>query len=317
MNPALIDASAAVVRAPDADSGRQAARRPLSIAAGKARTSRPSCWQWPHLMSLDAPLVALVWQRWWAHTANVTLPLSREWILGLGVWLIYLADRLADAADERSDGTGAARHVFSSRWRVFLLPLASGVALALTILALGWLPQAEFRSGLCLLALATGYFWLIHCWPDRGWATFLPKEAVVGGMFGAGTIFFVVCRSPRLPTVFWLGSVLFAVVCFFNCALITKWERQPRDLRERSSLLNAFPRLSSRLRSACVVLAMLTLAISTATASGGLLPVAVSALLLAGLDCSQSKLSADSLRVLADIVLLTPVFWLIWISANR
>ena len=95
MNPALIDASSSVIRV--------AQQRPPALTPS-ASSHRFAWWQWPHLMSLDAPLVALVWQRWWAHTVGITLPFSREWILGLSIWLIYLADRLADTADgKRAD----------------------------------------------------------------------------------------------------------------------------------------------------------------------------------------------------------------------
>ena len=270
-------------------------------------------WMWPHLLSLDAPLVALVWQRWLARAGGTVLPVSREVVLWLGVWLIYLADRLADSA--RSDGTdGAApRHVFSGDRRRLLRPLASLVAAALTTLTPCWLPRDEFLAGLWLLASAAGYFWLIHCWPVRGWAGFLPKEAVVGAMFGAGTAFFVVCRSPHLSRAFWLGTGLFGSVCFLNCALITRWERHAHDLHERSSLLNAFPRLSARLGAVAILLAAASLGACWLTDSPVAAPAAVSALLLACLDRRSSRLSADALRVLADLVLLTP--WLFWAAA--
>ena len=178
-----------------------------------------------------------------------------------------------------------------------------------------WLPTGEFSSGLGLLALATGYFWLIDGWTGREWAAYLPKEAVVGGMFGAGTILFVVCRLPGFPLTGLASGFLFAAVCFLNCALITKWERQAQDVNERSSLLNAFPRFSARLRGVCLAVAMAALAISATTASWCALPVAFSALLLAGLDWFESEISADGLRILADIALLTPLFGLIKASA--
>ena len=262
---------------------------------------------WPHLLSLDAPLVALVWQRWWARAAGVTLPWSREMILGLGVWLIYLADRLADTVDVRPGGTAAARHIFSRRYRDRLALLAAGISATLAILTPCWLPGDEFRSGLCLLALALGYFGLIHGWTGRGWAAWLPKEAAVGGMFGTGTVFFVVCRWEQLPASFWLVSGLFAVLCFLNCALITRWERLSRDLRDPSSLLNAFPRFCGNLRAACVALALAAVVVAVVTASPIAIPLAASALLLAALDVCERRISVEMLRVLADMVLLTPL----------
>ena len=259
------------------------------------------------MLSLDAPLVALVWQRWWAHRTGTALPASHEAILGLGVWLIYLADRLADTVDHDRRVGGATRHVFSGVHRNFLLPLAVVIALTLVGLSLFCLPLAEFQSGLVLLAFAAGHFWLTHGWWGRGWAVYLPKEAVVGAMFSLGSAFFVACRSARFPGDFWLGVALFGALCFLNCALITRWERHAQDLREPSSLLNAFPRLSARLGLACLLLTALALASRSVLA----VPVAASALFLAALDHYKNRLSPDALRVLADIVLLTPCLWLI------
>ena len=313
MNPALIDAPV-----PGTAPARVPARRWSATNArspGSATAPKPPWWLWPHLLSFDAPLVAVVWQRWLAWSAGVALPPSRAVVLGLGVWLIYLADRLADSAGGGHSHAAAPRHVFSGQRRRFLQPLTLLAGAALTTLTPYCLSRREFTAGLGLLALAVGYFWLIHCWPARGWAAFLPKEAVVGAMFGVGTAFFVVCRSSRLPGAeWWSGAILFGTVCFLNCAFITRWERQARDLRERSSLLNAFPRLCARLGAVSVAVAVAALAVSWATASVVAVPVAASALLLTGLDRCKSRLSSDALRVLADLVLLTP--WLGWALAS-
>lgn len=309
MNVALIDAPEST-----AESSRRAASRPVSTATVAATIIpvRTPWWLSFHLLSLDAPLVAVVWQRWWARSTGIALPLSREIVLGLGVWAIYLADRLADTAHDEYRLGGAARHVFSGDRRHLLWPLALGVALILAVLTPLCLSGGEFHAGLGLLALASGYFWLVHGQTSRGWSAYLPKEAVVGAMFGAGTVFFVVCRAHSLPPAFWMNAGLFAAVCFLNCALITHWERHAWDVRERSSLLNSFPGLSARLGLASVALAGLAFAVCAGSRSLDGLPVAVSALLLAGLDFHKTKLSVDALRVLADVVLLTPWLILAW-----
>ncbi len=286
----------------------------VAVPSARLSHARASWWLWPHLLSLDAPLVALVWQRWWARAAGVTLPLSREVVLGLGVWLIYLVDRLADATGSDHFEHRAARHVFSARHRKILRLLTRLIALTLVIFTPRWLTGAEFRSGLCLLSLALGYYWLIHCWPGRSWAAYLPKEAAVGGMFGAGSIFFVACRASHLSASVWLVVALFATVCFLNCAFITKWERDSQDLRERSSLLNSFPGLITRLGVACVVVAVVASVVCVAAATTLAVPVAVSALLLAILDRRESRPSTDALRVAADVVLLTPWIGLFCLS---
>jgi hypothetical protein len=57
---------------------------------------RPPAWLWFNLLSLDAPVVALVWQDFLARCYPATLLLTGRAVLGLTVWAIYLADRLLD-----------------------------------------------------------------------------------------------------------------------------------------------------------------------------------------------------------------------------
>ena len=53
-------------------------------------------WLWPNLLSLDAPLVALVWQDFAAHSFGHPLRLPARIVLALTVWAIYVVDRLLD-----------------------------------------------------------------------------------------------------------------------------------------------------------------------------------------------------------------------------
>ena len=269
-------------------------------------------WLWPHLLSLDAPLVAVVWQGWWTRSTGGRVSWSQDVILGGGVWLIYLADRLADTASAPPGGHETARHAFYRQHQPQMKFLAATVFLILSGLAPWTLDQRQFIAGLGLLALAGGYFWLVHRRAGDGWARVLPKEALVAGMFAAGTLFFVLGHlgipRPDVP----LAGALFGGLCFFNCALITRWERKPSDLRDPASLLNAFPWLTAHLRTGCVCLALLTgiLALAGLVSGGMVLPITVGALLLASLDHRGTRLSMDALRVLADAALLTP--WLCW-----
>jgi hypothetical protein len=53
-------------------------------------------WLWMNLLSLDAPLVALVWQDLLARCYGTLLLPAGRTVLGLTVWAIYIADRLMD-----------------------------------------------------------------------------------------------------------------------------------------------------------------------------------------------------------------------------
>ena len=272
----------------------------------EARTARRAWWLWPHLLSLDAPLVALVWQDWWSRCAHVPLGPGERAVLGLGVWLIYLADRLADVMRGRPENAETARHAFAAAGQRPLWWLAAGVGVVLVGMAPRMLPGGEFRGGLGLLAAAATYFWLIHRGRPPRWTRRWPKEATVGGMFALGTVFFALGRSSSVPLA--VTVALFGVTCFLNCALITSWERGLGDRRDPASLLNAFPRLvnDGGLRHLCVLTALLAAALALEWRTPLLLPVALAAAALACLDGGRRHCSADALRCLVDVVMLTP-----------
>ena len=270
------------------------------------RAVRRAWWLWPHLLSLDAPAVALAWQDWWSRCAHVPLGWGERSVLGLGVWLIYLADRLADVSRGRPEDASTARHAFAAAGSGPLRWLAVGVGVVLVATAPRVLPGGEFRDGLGLLAAAGTYFWLIHRGRSLGWTRRWPKEATVGGMFALGTVFFALGRLPSAQVV--VAVALFGMVCFLNCALITSWERGLGDRRDPASLLNAFPRLvnDGSLRRLCILTALLAASLAAAWRTPLLLPVALAAAALACLDGGRRHLSADALRCWVDIVLLTP-----------
>lgn len=256
-------------------------------------------WLLPHFLSLDAPLVALVWQAWWSSTANVRLLPAHRAALGLAVWAIYLADRLADTRGPERADTATARHRFSRRWRGPLAALLAVATLGLAAVTVaGGLPAADVKAGLGLAAVMGGYFAWVQGWPRPvgGWW----KEAWVGAAFAAGTALFV---RNRLTAGEWLAVGAFGAVCFVNCALITRWEVPP----------DAAARGGSFLRPACGVLAVVTAAL--ALMGRGIIPVAPVAFAAAGLRLLDGPLgerwSSETRRIMADVVLLTPLWWLV------
>ncbi len=277
------------------------------IPPAVADYSPTAWWLWPHVLSLDAPLVAVVWQWGWASAAHVRLPWPAPCVLGLGVWLIYLTDRLVDAIRAVPGDPVSLRHTFHSRWRRPLSVLAVAVAGVLAILSPCLLTRAEFRHGLILLAVALAYFWLVHGGGSREWTRHLPKEAAVGAMFAVGTAFFPWSQAGVGSPWTVLAVTLFGGLCFCNCALITVWEAHAQDVRNPASLLNAYPRLTARLRPCCFALAAASAGGWRLSGSAIFLPLAASALLLGLLDQQSKRFTLNVLRVLADAALLSPL----------
>ena len=63
--------------------------------ASKFEEDSAPLWLWPNLLSLDAPLVAVLWQGFLAYRFSLPLRPAGRLVLGLTVWAIYFLDRLS------------------------------------------------------------------------------------------------------------------------------------------------------------------------------------------------------------------------------
>ena len=254
-----------------------------SVLSAPAATAR--LWLWPNLLSLDAPVVAALWQILFARCFQVPVdPLAAPLLL-MTVWLIYSADRTLDAWRDECDSP---RHEFYRRhWRE-LLP-AWIVILGLT----GWLAAERlspelFRRGTILLAAVCVYFALVHSSVLR-WH----KEAAVGVLFalGASLVAWGKVKTPADATTI----LLFSGLCWINCVAIQKWEGEKPDWSPSAAAIGL----------ACV--AGILLYAHRPVLGGAELASAFGFLLL---DRVRRRLSADAVRVLADVALLSPLLFL-------
>lgn len=243
-------------------------------------------WLWPNLLSLDAPVVALLWQILFARCFHARVELLPSVLLVLAVWLIYAADRTIDA------WTGACarpRHEFYRRhWRALLplwiLALAAGSALA-------WarLTAEMLFCGITLATVVVVYFVLLHLGVFQK-----TKEAAVAVLFALGA---TLSAWPNVRTAVDIEAIaLFSCLCWINCVAIEHWESAGE------------PRWPIAAAAGVVALAAMRLLFAGRPVLG--LAVAVSALAFALLDCVRRRFSRDALRVLADVALLSPLFLL-------
>src|SRR3954470_10128738 len=72
---------------------------------------------WLNCFCLDAPLVAVAWQRIFARAFHCPMTASASLALFLTAWWIYLADRLADSLTLQLSAPSAPRAVFCLRHR--------------------------------------------------------------------------------------------------------------------------------------------------------------------------------------------------------
>lgn len=256
--------------------------------------SRPAWWQWHHVVSLDAPAVALCWQWQWSRYLGISLDWSAYVILGLGVWSIYLLDRVIDVgADSSSHDT--ARHRFASRHRRVIARAGVIIGVSAFLLALLRLSAETIAYGLVLGGLVSVYLLAILRRPglrEDGWS----KELFVGLMFALGTAFFPLMEQPSAWIPLAPPLSLFAGLCIVNCGLITCWETQSRS--------------SNRANLFATVAAMIAI-ISMICAIGQGKPVwfalSLSGTLITMLHLGRLWLTPEAQRVGVDLALLTPI----------
>ena len=258
-------------------------------------------WLIPHILSLDAPLVALAWQALLAAHTGLPLRVPGRVVLALTVWLIYVADRLLDVR-ALAAAPATARHRFYYEHRSFGLGLLVTIAAVdAAVIVLNLRPEV-FRGGLLPSIGVAGYLALVHRTRFR-----IPKELLVAFLFAAGT--FVVASSNAANPVRELGvpAVSFFVLCLANLILIERWEAA--ELRSGGesghwltrTLCSTHPYWLAILALACAVRADLPWYRS----------VAISAAAMLALMAFGTRLQLDTRRAVADIALFSPILFLL------
>lgn len=269
---------------------------------------KPHWWQWPTVLSLDAPAVTISWQWLFARLCGIELGWAEPTIVAASIWLAYVADRWFEGWRVAPSAMRTQRHRFyqQHRWAV------AAVWVLVLLLDLGvafWhLSERELIAGILLLGPTLLYLLshqLLH--RHRRWRA--PKEVCIAFLLAGGAAVFVVA-SPAAQVTALVGPVIvFGALCFANVALIAVWEQEVDETHGQVSLARQF-------RGAAGVSRAFPWVLAVATAGAMYLPwplpraAAVcgvaSALLLAALDRFEHRIGWQLARVLADFVLLTP-----------
>jgi len=267
----------------------------------------PRWWQWPTVLSLDAPLVCVLWQAVLARVAGIDLRWPEVAVLGITVWLAYVADRWIEGWHLDTRDIRTQRHHFYQQWRwpvaaVWLFGAAVDVAVAFAHLT--W---RELAAGAVLMSFVLLYL-LSHQLIHRHHRWRLPKELCVAALLAGGACVFL-APAPHRSDLAWSAS-LFALLCFANCALISMWEREVDLAHGQSSLAIdarehqwAIPQLPWMI----AVLAAAACAGSTGPSRAVAACVLTSAVLLALVDYLERRAGWMLARVLADVAMLTPI----------
>ena len=281
--------------------------------------ARRPLWLWPNLLSLDAPIVALVWfwmykQVWLVKYHQPTLP----WFLALAVWCIYVGDRLMDERlAGRDGGRPTARHGFHRQHRGSLkLALAMGIFGALFLLAIQ--SRGLHIHGLPILLPVLAYF--VVSFSDGGRNVSFFKNILAGVAFAYGVAVGVHFRRER---PFWDLAlspevVVFAGLCIINMIAIDHWESSSRGKNEKEEP-GEQEREHREVYRALLLGLLLVLIVSSyllavraedytlQTHKAFYLSIIVGAGGLGFLVLLRDLFSSDLLRVLADVAMVLPL----------
>jgi hypothetical protein len=268
---------------------------------------RRPLWLWPNLLSLDAPLVAVVWLWMFAKSWRVDSFSGTVYALvALSVWLIYVVDRLLDSQVARdSPGNQSARHLFHAKYRV---PLWIGVIVGgiSCLVLLGLLPTGLWFHGAFVLVFVVFYFLLVFLQDDEG-ISYL-KNALAGLAFAYGTAVGVHFYRPDSNLFYFLFSrevLTFAVLCMLNITAIDLWAAG-RRCGDRE-VARSFELLLSLL----LLLLFLGSFFLAGQADGFSKPFFIAVMIAAGslyvINKVGNRISAEAQRVLADVAMVLPL----------
>jgi hypothetical protein len=271
-------------------------------------------WIWPTLLSLDAPLVAILWQLLFAATLRTRVAPAATAVMALAVWLIYVSDRILDSFQADENTQQPLRHRFYRAHRMAFLPPFLAILVFTCWLAFTQLDPRTLRAGI-VLGLAIGfYFVAVHALGRRAQECF-PKELVVAILFAAGSCLpvWVEIREFEMPLL--LPISLFVVVLWMNALLIeyTEWLRLREGEADRphsTTILGG--RFLVPLGVAIGTVALAASAAKTFDAARPLLLAeGASALALSGIGLRWRRVPSHIVRLAADAALLTPAISLI------
>ncbi|MDI1315364.1 hypothetical protein [Prosthecobacter sp.] len=138
----------------------------LSPASEPAHAQRTPWWQWPHVLSLEVPVVAVLWQEALAQAHGIRLTPLLNVGLGLACWVIYLLDRtLETLAVTSSAGMDVSGLFYHRHRRVLLLGVIPLVMLLLGWMALYVIPEGVLWQAVSLALLVALY---LASWSTQG-----------------------------------------------------------------------------------------------------------------------------------------------------
>lgn len=195
--------------------------------------SRPpvAWWETLHWMSMEAPLLAVLWLAGMAGAHGLRLMPEVYAGLGLLVWAVYLTDRWIDARHWPKEEPWTARHRFCLEHSRILI----GVALPLIAGTVAWLALCRVPGillGQCAVVaiLTCGYLvWMRMLKAAPGGGREEVKSIVAAALFAVGVGIGVHAHEYRYPKwAVFAGQGLLTGLFLVNLTALSQAEREKR-----------------------------------------------------------------------------------------
>lgn len=283
--------------------------------------TRKPFWLWPNLLSLDAPLVAVAWlmvfRKMWRLVYH---PWEAYVGLGLVVWVIYVVDRLIDASLRKSDPARCEpRHLFHWRHRKKFATGAAIASVIAVVLLFRYIPASIFGPLVVAGILVGGFFGMSLL--TGGETKEVPhlKNILAGLCFAYGTALtaFIYQGAAGFFDAMVSREVLsFGILCVLNISAIDLWEHanrsNDREVKASDELALTLP--LTLLGAAAILFALRASPHPEDSVDYGLVTRSYFYAILTGsallyiLNRMRQRFHMDTLRVLADVALIIPVF---------
>lgn len=275
--------------------------------------SRPRWWQWLTVLSLDAPIVAVLWEWMLSRCAGVSLARHHYLAVGCVIWLAYVMDRWFEAGRLSLHQIQTHRHYFYKRHRGPVALLWMVVSSGTISMALATMNAHEIVAGTVVLAAAIVYL-VSHQLLHRHYRWRLPKEICVGLLIAAGSTVFTIANQPHAGIRIGMPTMALAGLCICNCLLISAWEVSVDRIQGQMSAVLQI----AQIRTLCGYLPWLLAVLATVMTCVGtpedrlaFVCATASALLMGLVDQLQPRYGRQFARAFVDFALMTPVFPLI------
>jgi hypothetical protein len=273
---------------------------------------RPHWWQWLTVLSLDAPVVAVLWQALFARLAGVQLGWHDPVLIGVAVWIVYVADRWIEGWRLTPEIVRTQRHYFYIRWRWPVFGFGIAAIVATTVIAITCLDEREFKAGFVLL-IPTLLYLFSHQLVHRHHPLRLPKEICIATIFAIGCALAPAVQAPDKIITLLIPTALFGLLCFANCALIASWEQEVDAVHGQTSLALQWSRgltLIHTLPWLLFALGFTAVFVPAHIARSVAICISASGLLLGLLDVIHPRIGRQAARAAIDVTLMTPAVFL-------